>query len=262
MTPTFSLVVNHTPWRPERVAALGSMYDELLTATLKRPGNPTLIHDVDHRGRDWQGGAKLDWQITQWTWARAQLTTHHVFLTDDLHLAPCFWRILSAMVEAHPATPIGLLANHPRAVETYDAGHHGYRTASWLVGPAYVIPHEMMAPFLGWFLAQPNDRLRGPQSWNDDNAWNEFIATQWRGTTWHPLPTIVEHRGDLASTVGHGDRYSRERISWRWRRRIQDDGERWAWASTPWEPEEGTFAAMARPDFWAGDAPLLPVGDA
>jgi hypothetical protein len=257
MTPTFSLVINHTPWVPERQHALRDMYP-----VLNGPGHEAekafLLNKMSWRGVPWQGGAKLAWQLTQWLWAANVDTTHHVFMTDDLHLMPVFWSALSAMVTARSECPIGLLSNHPRGPDLYDAGYHGYTTRAWLVGPAYVIPHALLLPFLQWFVQEPGDRLRGPTSWNDDNVWNEWIAKEWRGHAWHPLPTIIEHRGDLSSTVGHGDKHSRERISWRERRTVKDDGERWAWVSEPWKGP--TSEEMSDPKFWADDAPLLAVG--
>ena len=63
----------------------------------------------------------------------------------------------------------------------------------------------------------PREHVIGPKSWNDDTAINGWVTHYGPGETWHPLPTIIEHDSDgaLPSTVGHGDEFSRERISWR-----------------------------------------------
>lgn len=258
MTPTLSLVVNHAPWRPERVAALAAMMPELLAIDPER----VFVHDTDYRGGgNWQA-AKVRWALAQWTWSLRQPTTHHVFVTDDLHLAPGFVAALVAMVTAHPDVPIGLISNHPRGPELFDAGHHGYRTNAWIVGPAYVMPHQALVDFVRWFQSLPSGdaTMPGTQAYrNDDSSINEWVTNGGGGgEVWHPLPTIVEHRGDLASTVGHGDRHSRERISWRERRTVKDDGERWAWVSTPWAGP--SIAELASSYFWRGEAPMLSVG--
>lgn len=219
MTSTLSIVVNHTPWRPERAACLRAMLNEL--RPLSR-GLAYWVNDVDHRGRDWQV-AKVDWALDQWRWAargEGAGATHHLFCTDDLALAPGFVDILLAMIEAAPAAPIGLLSNHPRACELADAGAPWYATNSWIVGPAYVLPHALLVDFLAWFEALPDGphTTRGTKAWaNDDSSINEWITFHGPTRTLHPLPTIVEHDPDGAtpSTVGHGDEYSRERVSWR-----------------------------------------------
>lgn len=215
MKPTFSLVVNHAPWKPERVQAKGCMLLELLPLSRRVP---FFLHDTDYRGRDWQDDGKVAWALAQWRWSAKQATTHHVFLTDDLALAPRWWEVLGAMVEAAPASPIGLLSNHPRAPDLIVEGWKWYATNSWLVGPAYVLPHELLVAFLAWFEALPDGphTVKGTKAYaNDDSSINEWITVHGPGRTLHPLPTIIEHRTDLESTVGHGDEYSRERVSWR-----------------------------------------------
>lgn len=256
MAPTFSLVVNHTPWREERCSALRDMLLELLP--LSR-GVPFLLHDDDYRGRDWQQDGKVAWALKQWRWSASQRSTHHVFLTDDLHLAPRWWSCLDALVTACPDRPIGLLSNHPRGPELSAEGFRWYATNSWLVGPAYVLPHEQLVAFLEYFEKLPDGDWREPGNKayrNDDSSINEWVTFHGPARTLHPLPTIIEHREDLESTVGHGDEYSRERLSWRWAR-----------SGTSAEDQVRNFVEGPIDDvpFWLekggpAGAPLLEVG--
>ncbi len=247
---TFSLVTNNTPWRPERVKALA----EMLLALAPWPGLPVMINDHDYRGTDWQV-SKVQWALDQWQWSARQDVTHHVFMTDDLHIMPRFWEALRAMCSQSGDAPIGLLSNHPAAVALEAAGQHWYRTNSWLVGPCYVLPHAFLLRFLAWFEAKPDGNEPGAKGYaNDDSSINEFVSHE-GGYTLHPLPTIIEHRGDIDSTVGHGDKHSRERVSWR---AIQHPGPR-EWVRVTHEP----VRALNEPAYWAGanQAPLLAVGD-
>lgn len=251
--PDISLVISHTPWRPERVTCLRKMLHELVP--LSR-GIPFFLNDEDHRGKDWQGGAKMAWMLAQWTWSARQSVQWCVFATDDLALAPRFLDILAAMLEAVPDKPIGLLSNAPRAPELADAGHRWYRTGSWIVGPMYVLPAPMLRDFLRWYEGLPIGEKIGPASWNDDNAINQWVSSHGPGESYHPLPTPIEHDsdGDLPSTVGHGDQYSRERVSWR---RVQHP------ASGLKIPRPTPIDDMVRAAWWREGpaAPLLPVGD-
>ena len=270
MSATFSLVVNHTPWREERCRAKTEMLVELLP--LSR-GVPFLLHDTDYRGLDWQQEGKVRWALRQWEWALSTRATHHVFLTDDLRLASRWWACLEAMVEACPDRPIGLLSNHPEAMGLYMRGFSWYATNSWLVGPAYVMPHELLERFVGWFLSLPDGDWRTPGTRayrNDDSSINEWVTHHGGGRTLHPLPTIIEHRADLESTVGHGDRYSRERLSWRAHRGVRDvDEGRFEWIEQPFTVNEMNNSDERDPlwsvDTWKRNggpeaAPLLNVG--
>jgi hypothetical protein len=233
-----------------------------MLAALGRQERPTFVNSKDYRGTDWQE-AKVEWALSQWRWAAKERTTHHVFMTDDLHISPYFWGILTAMVEGSKAQAIGLLSNHPRGPRLFGDGDHGYRTNSWIVGPAYVLEHKLLIDFLAWFEALPDGPHTEPgtKAWaNDDSSLNEFITRKGPGQTWHPLPTIVEHRGDLESTVGHGDSFSRERVSWRKCQipLLGPDG------SILWRDidlHKNLLEEMQSPSFWAGEMRMLPVGE-
>jgi hypothetical protein len=260
--PTFSVGVLHTSWHAERIAALDMMLKDLQDS--KTRASRVLLSIFDERRPPDVSWAEFKTRIAARQWATALDTgaSHHIFLTDDLRICPWFWPALHAMVSARPKTPIGLLSNHPRGPSLFAGGVHGYRTNSWIVGPAYVVPHEKLSRFLGWYLALPDtEDPKGRRWFNDDSALNEWITYFGGGETWHPLPTIIEHRADIDSTVGHGDRFSRERLSWRELRGIREKRETGDWE---WETIRGEFASPAEMGdrrFWAGDAPMLPVGD-
>jgi hypothetical protein len=253
----FSLVVNHTPWIPERVEALQAMLEALQDFE-----GPMQVNSTDYRGTDWQV-SKVAWAWAQWTFAAEQKTTHHVFMTDDLHIAPHFWEILSAMVAGSGAKVIGLLSNHPRGPRLFGDGEHAYRTNSWLVGPAYVLEHETLLRFLAWFDKLPDGphTEKGTKAYaNDDSTINEWVTHHSRGlTTWHPLPTIIEHRGDLESTVGHGDQHSRERVSWR-KYQIPLEGQDGSILWRDIDMHRSLLEEMRSPSYWNEEARILPVG--
>lgn len=205
----------------------------------------------------------------QWSWALRQGSqfTHHIFLTDDLHVHPLFFEVLDAMIEGSGAKVIGLLSNHPRGPMLYREGGHAYRCNSWVVGPAYCVSTEFLASALAAYCALPDDEGDKHRRWfNDDSFLNHHNTFAGPGESWHPLPTIIEHRFDVESTVGHGDRYSRERVSWREERKVVDDGENgFQWASVPLykfpHETERLEELMVKPGFWSGVAPMLPVGE-
>lgn len=266
MKPTFSLIINHTPWRPERVEALVSMSTNVEldwpSPTWGRGRGPFVLHNTDYRGSDWRA-AKVEWMLAQWNWSERQQASHHVFMTDDLHVAPGFWPILSAMVEAAGEAPaIGLLSNHPEGPKLAARQHRWYCTRSWLVGPAYVLSHAALVELLAWRAEDPTRHMPGWQEpYNDDECINAWIAATGQ-TCLHPLPTIIEHRDDLESVLGHGDQYSRERVSWRALHscRVAPDGlPEWESTGTGFDLE-----AMRSVDYWLASgnpaaSPLLAV---
>ena len=250
---SFSLLINHTPWIPERVAALRRMLGELADTWAARTyadpwvmvngPMPYYLHDTDYRDAGALDRADpsnpkpryVDFTIAQWRWAAKQDVTHHIFMTDDLYFMPRFWDALAAMVDAKPEAIIGLLSNHPKAVELAPTGEHWYRCNSWIVGPCYVVPHVHMLPLLAW--AESNGCTG--QGWSDDSTLNEWNTFHGPAESWHPVPTIIKHDRGTVSTwahTGHGDAYSHERVSW--------------------EDRDFSIDEMCMKSFWDGSGPM------
>lgn len=252
---TLSLCINHTPWVPERVEALTEMLGELLPLP---PCTKYYLHNIDYRGWDWQNGGKLLWMLAQWQWSVAQPVDHHVFLTDDLHIMPGFWNAVHAMLSQSADAPVGLLSNHPEIPSL--TGFHWYRTNSWLTGPGYILPHKFLVGFLEWFAKMPDHphTTPGTKSYQNDDSNINLYVSHLGSYTLHPLPTVIEHRHDLASTVGHGDKFSRERLSWRARRWTEEANGGFEWK----EDLSEIVRALNEPGWWIGPetSPLLRVG--
>jgi hypothetical protein len=257
VTPSFSVSIAHAPWKPERVECLREMLHEL--APLSR-GVPYLCHDTDYRGRPW-AEVKVDWALKAWRWHLAHDATHCLLMSDDLALAPDFWSILEAMVSEAPHAPIGLMSNHPDGPRVFDSGQHWYRTRSWLVGPAIVIPHADLEKFVPWYerwypTLPPGD-LYGQQGFfHDDSSLNEWVSRTGRYSL-HPLPAPIEHRLGLGRShdAQPFPKHAAEWISWR---RV--------WHANPGRETFSELprivqAQMTERPFWWGeqDAPMLPV---
>jgi hypothetical protein len=87
---------------------------------------------------------------------------------------------------------------------------------------------------------------------------NMWISSQGPRESWHPLPTIIEHRGDLESTWQSGDCFSRERVSWRADRFAPlREAYRGLWVT---EEMKRDLEPMTHVDFWRGSGPMLRVG--
>lgn len=231
MTPTFSLVVNHAPWCENRRSTAWALLVEAIGCATS-----TLLHDIDYRGGSGNPKDKpVLFSVNQWNWSAQQKTTHHVFMTDDLELAPGFWAILNAMVQAAPDDVIGLLSNHPKAPDLAREGWHWYRTHSWVVGPCYVLPHAACVDLADWAERRWPDETWDKLGWADDSELNHWVMTRGRKQALHPIPTPIEHmRGPSTwSHTGHGDEYSHERVSWK---------------SNQWMADHN----MAVPEWWTG----------
>lgn len=201
--PAFVLAVSHTPWVAARVKSLARMREIL------RPTENTVgYHEVTDRLPNWQ------WSQRMWMWAHAEAratgATHAVFLQDDLDLHPLFWPVLRAAVGAVHNRVISLIANHPYSRRAADRGD-GWFLASECLGSGYVLPAPLLHAFLEWRSHLPTGRLR---STNED-----FLITCWvnatRRRTWHPVPSLIDHRRDIASTNPR-DKYPFRRSYVRW----------------------------------------------
>jgi hypothetical protein len=252
---TFSLAILHAVQERRRKLSLAAMLGDL--APLAHGVPLRVVDEVRPPGRSWD-----EWQHEihprVWQWSLETGATHHIFMTDDLHIAPNFWGALGAMVTAHPGAIMGLLSNHPAGPRlALERATTAYRCNSWIVGPCYVVPRLHLEPFVDWYVRWIESVER--RHYGDDSALNEWNSRCGPGESWHPLPTIIEHRGDLDSTWQSGDKFSRERVSWRAVRRCHDTGRALLWTSTD---HHFDLEAMTRSAYWADYGPMLRVAGA
>ena len=202
---------------------------------------PFYVHDIDYRHGGPSGKDQpVDFTLNQWRWCAAQSVTHHVLMTDDVETCPKFWRVLEAIVTVRPFSVIGLLSNHPDAPRLRTEGVRWYRTNSWVVGPAYVVPNLMMVRLLAWAEQRGAAGSVDKLGWSDDSELNEWIHHAGPREAWHPIPTPISHLETLSTWghTGHGDEYSHERVRW----------------------NDAEVPLMADPNFWLAHKPAPMLG--
>lgn len=253
---TFSLSIDHTPWIPARRENLARMLIDLLPLSHRVP---YFNHDTRYEGK-W-ADVKHEWALAKWRWHVKQDVTHCIMLSDDLAVAPHFWDIVGAMVDAASNVPIGLMSNHPRGPKLYEAGTHWYRCNAWLVGPGIIMPkwclERVLEWYPSWYGALPKGRdAEGYQEWyHDDSSLNHWITHVLHGCSLHPLPAPIEHQLSLGRShdMAPFPKYAAEAISYK---RVWHDNPR-TFSELPREVAEG----MRSPEWWAGanDAQMLEV---
>lgn len=201
--PRFVLAISHTPWVRARAENMERMRSSL------RPGESAVAYrEITDKVPNWQ------WSQTMWTWALQSAETHGathvVFLQDDLDVCPDFWRTLRAMLDTAYNRVLGLIANHPFSRRSVERGDKWFLTSECL-GSGYSMPTKLLRQFVDWRASLPTWRIR---TTNED-----FLITCWvnatRRRTWHPVPSLIDHRLDIAST-NIKDHYPFRRSYVRW----------------------------------------------
>lgn len=201
--PTIALAIPHTPWIPARVESMTR-----LQASLKSGEGP----------RHWSIFADREsnrvWSQKLFRWALETGATHLLQLQDDVIVAPRFWSVLRAMIEAQPTRIIGLEASHPLSVVQHQAGRRWYRD-TWLIGVGYVFPRLELHNYVLWCEAHP-DLVA---STNEDSLISRW-AFETKRHIWHPIPTIIDHDIGVPSTYGNDGHhefsmYRRPLVTWR-----------------------------------------------
>jgi hypothetical protein len=192
------------------------------------------------------------WARRMWAWGLE--TGADVFLTlqDDVELAPRFLGILRAMLPAVPPSALlGLAGHHPgmkRAVGPWA------RSGGWVVGWA----HAMRRGTLAELVARDASKVGAAE--NEDEFINHFVAATGR-EVWHPVPSPVDHRLDLASTYENDGRHPFRASHVRWDGEGVDaapltDPAHWRVTSTPpWLDDLGGAPALG-----GMGGPLTPPG--
>ncbi len=211
-----SLAISHTPWIPARVESLARLLSSL---DLHAFAAFKLFQDKE---------PNHVWSGKMWDWAANEDVSHCLFLQDDATVSPDFFGCLSDLIAAHPEHVLGLQVAHPQAETFAEAGHAWFSTSDGLVGVGYLVPRPTLWRFDTWRNALPRETV---ESISEDTLLGLYCLV--RGERiYHPLPTIVDHDVELASTYandGHSNR--RSRVRWDthpelFRNAIWDDGAR------------------------------------
>lgn len=230
MTATIAIGLPHAPWISERRESFSRLIGDLGV----HGSNPMLaIFNERESNRVWS--QKL------FRWALDTGASHLLQLQDDAIIAPNFWPVLHAMIEAQPNRIIGLEAAHPLGPIQYRAGRRWYRTRAWLIGVGYVFPRMQLAQFVAWCDLNP-ERVA---STNEDSLISQWAAEHGIDI-WHPVPTIIDHDLAVPSTYGNDTHYE------------------WSLFRKPtvtWRDIQVDPGALESVDYWRASidaAPLLP----
>ena len=204
-TPTYGFIRDRRPMRLSAAIMAHPARDAHVTelqAALDRPvpvawdSNPVPSADPERR----------------WATGRAAWEAHdpdadwHMVIQDDALVAPDLLAGLErALTELGPEGLVSAYTGAGRAHQgavkraLYHAGRLGH---SWLStwslnwGVAIIAPTHTIGGMLEWCSARPgrNYDLRIGQYYRDIQGWR----------TWHPYPSLVDHRDDVDSLIGHG----------------------------------------------------------
>lgn len=210
---TIALAIPHTPWIPERRVSFDALI-EALDAPTGDPINGNLLHAHGPLRVFSDRESNRVWSQKLFRWALETGATHLLQLQDDALVAPRFWAILNAMIEAHPNRIIGLEATHPLAPVQHRAGRRWYRD-HWLIGVGYVVPCWQLERYVEWCEKHPERVAKT----NEDSLLSEWSYED-GVDIWHPIPTIIDHDIGVPSTYGNDGHhefsmYRRPLVTWR-----------------------------------------------
>lgn len=197
---SFALAIPHTPWIPERVDSLDRLLGTLSGAW---PSDPHRRIFKD-REPNWSWSAKL------WRWGLETGATHLLQLQDDVIPAPNFWAALTAMIEACPDQIVSLHGGHPANRLIAHRGGNWTQSKAWMVGVGYVIPRAILDELVKYRATLPDN-----PGINEDDLIGRFCVLTQR-PVYHPIPTIIDHDTDVASTYKNDAHlYRKPTVTWR-----------------------------------------------
>ena len=207
MSNSIALAIPHTPWIPARVESFMRLRDAL---RLDTRGD----HEPEHMRTFSDRESNRVWSQRMFGWALDTGATHLLQLQDDAIVAPRFWPILYAMIEAQPDRIIGLEATHPLIPVQHRAGRRWYRD-HWLIGVGYVFPRVLLEKYVDWCDTQP----KRVASTNEDSLISEWSHEN-GVPIYHPIPTIIDHDLGVPSTYGNDGHhewsmYRKPLVTWR-----------------------------------------------
>jgi hypothetical protein len=208
---TFSITYTHDISKRERRSSLLRLLEQLEA----NDGANVKSSRVESTPGPW-----WVWSELQWSKAAELDVDASIFLQDDVDASPDFWTIVDAMVRGRPDDIIALSCAHPAARTIFTQGKPGYTTTDGLIGIGYIFPQAVLREFLEW--RRTELAKHALERLVDDALVNVFAMATGR-TVFHPVPTVIDHDLELASTntiEKDGRRtddgaYRRPQVTWR-----------------------------------------------
>ena len=195
------------------------------------------------------------WSETIWTWGSKSGATHFLQIQDDVRAAPggLFWRSMYAMIEARQNGIINLQSVHEASPGLAAERVTSYTCSEGMPGPCYEMDVPLLTEFLEWRRTKLRDGTL--QRVTEDTLLALFcLDTQRR--IWSPVPTVVDHPGEVGSTYGNDVGLRQDLYATRQRPRVRwDNWEQILGAATGQKTVEipNKDAVLSDPRFWAGE---------
>lgn len=181
----------------------------MVAEMLRKMGGPEAINRLTSRWQITKDRGLGLWPNHYRSWASGMLSgeaTHHLVMEDDLALCKDFLEGVIEAISWAPHGPISLYINRKVVDDCREAGSSWARVEDGMWGQALILPSEQVVEFIRW----DRENLR-PEAF----AYDSRLA-MWSLATgkpvWCTVPSLVEHAGAGASTIG----YSNSRRVSRW----------------------------------------------
>lgn len=201
---TIALAITHASHLPERKESFSR-----LERALDLTGNDPIAKYGVFGGAEPRGA----WSEAQWTWALRTGADHCLFLQDDVFVAPNFWNVVKAMIEARPDDIMSLYSDHLAARRMALS-----RTAAWyslsdaIGGPSYLMPRTVLNESIVWAGKNLQDGAADYLA-EDDRLALFCLATGRR--CYYPVISVADHDTELASTFGFAPSpFRRSAVTW------------------------------------------------
>lgn len=246
-----SLSISHTPWIPERVESFGRLMSQLGLSKMLQEATQGASGFLGPQVREagWTSLTLVMDRAPNWQWSERMWSTPlalnagqqeigadwHLFLQDDVQVAPRFREWLDAMLAGldRPAV-ICLESVHPAAQLLSETGARWYTTRDGMVGVGYLLPTAELEDFLRW---RSTELAPGAvERINEDTLLGLWCLVTGR-KIWSPLPTPIDHDVSLKSVYGN-DNHRNRRPLVRWDTISPVNG-------APWLEED-----VLDPEFW------------
>jgi hypothetical protein len=177
--------IPHAWWLPERRAWMRQAMQAL------HPLRPIVVPDNDRQGL---------WPTVQRAWRLGVMSgaTHVLVMQDDVAVQPGCLANLRGILAARPDACISLFSPRATVRKAVLSGVAWLETADGCWGQALILPRAWVSEWLAW--CQCTIRLDYP---HDDARLAMWLMTTGR-SCFITCPSLVEHAGADASTVGHG----------------------------------------------------------